>query len=86
MSYFIKKINNESYEVAYKLLRLNTYPNETDLKAMNWLFVLHTLNFSLWNRKDSMQWTINGMTGYNALATAIKRAIDVSILVHFWMT
>ncbi|CAL1687140.1 unnamed protein product [Lasius platythorax] len=64
------------YILTYTFLRPKAYPVEEDSKKADWLFVLHTLNFSLWNPKGTKQWTVNGSEGYCALCFAIKRAID----------
>ncbi|XP_029177534.1 queuosine salvage protein-like [Nylanderia fulva] len=47
-----------------------------DTKRANWLFVLHTLNFSLWHRRGSRQWKVNGEKGYFGLCNALKRATE----------
>ncbi|XP_029177552.1 queuosine salvage protein-like [Nylanderia fulva] len=47
-----------------------------DSKKANWLFVLHTLNFSLWHRRGSRQWKVNGEKGYFGLCNALKRATE----------
>ncbi|XP_029177676.1 queuosine salvage protein-like [Nylanderia fulva] len=75
-SEFVKdneKILKQLYNVFW---RPETYPDVTDSKAVDWLFVLHTLNFSLFNPKGTKQWTAGNSDGYNALCFAIKRAID----------
>jgi len=55
------------------------YPSFFDIRAGDWLFLLHTLNFSLWIPNSAKQWTVNNYTGFWALCAAIKRAIDVSL-------
>ncbi|CAL1687141.1 unnamed protein product [Lasius platythorax] len=57
-------------------LRPETYPALNSSNTADWLFVLHTLNFSLWNPKSNRQWTVGGSEGYFGLCFAIKRAID----------
>ncbi|XP_076165923.1 queuosine 5'-phosphate N-glycosylase/hydrolase-like [Ptiloglossa arizonensis] len=52
------------------------HPSPEDPRAVNWIFVLDTLNYSFWTKKDSVAWTVNGHTGYFALCAAIKRALD----------
>ncbi|CAL7949951.1 unnamed protein product [Xylocopa violacea] len=53
------------------------HPSSEDPKAVDWIFVLDTLNFSFWSHKNSpTRWCVNGQSGYFALCAAIKRAID----------
>lgn len=52
------------------------HPKPDDPKAIDWIFVLDTLNFSFWPDKGKTKWTVNGETGYFALCAAVKRAID----------
>ncbi|CAL1687142.1 unnamed protein product [Lasius platythorax] len=64
------------YILTNKFLRPETYPALNSSNTADWLFVLHTLNFSLWNPKGNRQWTVGGSEGYFGLCFAIKRAID----------
>ncbi|XP_024881398.1 queuosine salvage protein-like [Temnothorax curvispinosus] len=57
------------------------YPSFFDIRSGDWLFLLHTLNFSLYIPKSTRQWTVNNYTGFWALCSAIKRAIDNNELV-----
>ncbi|XP_029177550.1 queuosine salvage protein-like isoform X2 [Nylanderia fulva] len=50
-----------------------TYVTDTVIKA-DWLFVLHTLNFSLWCPKGTEQWDC-GAEGFPGLCNAMRRAI-----------
>lgn len=70
-------------EVLFSFSRFTPdyHPDKYDYFAADWLFVLNTMNFALWNPKNTKQWTVDGLTGYQALCAAIKRAIDVSIAV-----
>ncbi|KZC06590.1 PREDICTED: UPF0553 protein C9orf64 homolog [Dufourea novaeangliae] len=52
------------------------HPSPDDPRAIDWIFILDTLNYSFWSKKGSLKWTVNGQTGYFALCAAIKRAID----------
>lgn len=86
MTFLIVNKNN-FYTVTNRFRRHQTYPEKEDSKLEDWLFVLHTLNFSLWNSKGTKQWTVDGSKGYCALCIAIKRAIDVStMLIYLRMT
>lgn len=82
----------DNYDQFYKInstfLRPKTYPLnvENHIKA-DWLFLLHTLNFSLWYPKGIKQWRVKGKGGFSGLCNGIKRAIDVSImLIHYSVT
>ncbi|XP_076638382.1 queuosine 5'-phosphate N-glycosylase/hydrolase [Colletes latitarsis] len=55
------------------------HPSPEDPKAVDWIFVLDTLNYSFWSKKDSSKWTVDGQTGYFALCAAIKRAVDEGV-------
>ncbi|XP_044021257.1 queuosine salvage protein-like isoform X3 [Aphidius gifuensis] len=55
------------------------HPNSGNKKAVDWIFVLDTLNFSFWPRDGDNKWNVNGHTGYFALCAAIKRAVDEGI-------
>lgn len=57
------------------------HPNSGNKRAVDWIFVLDTLNFSFWPRDGDNKWNVNGHTGYFALCSAIKRAVDVSHIV-----
>ncbi|XP_012273350.1 queuosine salvage protein isoform X2 [Orussus abietinus] len=52
------------------------HPKPDDPKAIDWIFVVDTLNFCFWSPKGAAKWSVNGHTGYFALCAAIKRAID----------
>lgn len=52
------------------------HPQRDDPRAVDWIFVLDTLNFSFWTDPTAKKWRINGETGYFAFCAAIKRAID----------
>ena len=89
-SYFHQNHYNGNLEEVidgYSRLTSEYHPNwhDPDPRAADWLFVLNTMNFALLNPKGSKQWTVNGLTGYPALSTAIKRAIDdvSKIIIHF---
>ncbi|KYN33689.1 UPF0553 protein C9orf64 [Trachymyrmex septentrionalis] len=71
-------LNENFNEVARSYVRLSTefHPDKDDKRAADWLFVLNTLNFALWTRKNMKEWKVDGFTGYMALCVAIKKAID----------
>ncbi|XP_015108295.1 queuosine salvage protein [Diachasma alloeum] len=55
------------------------HPNAGHPKAIDWIFVLDTLNFSFWSNNADNKWKVNGHSGYFALCAAIKRAVDEGI-------
>ncbi|CAK9822503.1 Queuosine salvage protein [Anthophora retusa] len=59
--------------------QIQFHPSPNDPKAVDWIFVLDTLNYSFWSKKDTPKWTVSGQTGYFALCAVVKRAIDVSL-------
>ncbi|KAM0732147.1 Queuosine 5'-phosphate N-glycosylase/hydrolase [Formica fusca] len=72
-----EEIRDMTDTIANKFLRkYDVYPHKDDPRAADWLFVLHTLNFSLWHPKGTKQWTVDGEHGFLALCFAIKRTID----------
>lgn len=73
---YLKDNEHNMYNVTNCCRRHETYPDENDSRAIDWLFVLQTLNFALWNRKGSEQWTVDHTKGYLGLCIAIKRAIE----------
>lgn len=51
------------------------HPKPTDENALNWIFVIDTLNFCFWTGGlNADKWTVDKQTGYFALCAAIKRA------------
>lgn len=81
--------NQNLSEVAFgRYVRLSSdfHPIPDDHRAADWLFVLNTLNFALWTRKNEPEWRVNGLTGYMALCAAIKRAIDVNTFIQLYAT
>lgn len=52
------------------------HPSPKDPKAVDWIFVLDTLNYSFWAKQGSPKWTVNGQSGYFALCAAVKRAME----------
>ncbi|XP_067212022.1 heme transporter FLVCR2 isoform X2 [Linepithema humile] len=64
------------------------YPDCNDNRAADWIFVLHTLNFSLWSPKGTDPWTVNGYTGFLALCAVMKRAImslETKVYTRRWL-
>ncbi|KAK0180909.1 hypothetical protein PV327_003241 [Microctonus hyperodae] len=55
------------------------HPNSGHPKAIDWIFVLDTLNFCFWSSNNDNKWKVNGHTGYFALCAAIKRAVDEGV-------
>ncbi|XP_050466325.1 queuosine salvage protein-like isoform X2 [Cataglyphis hispanica] len=75
-----EKISDMSESITNKFVRkYEFYPFKEDPRISDWLFVLHTLNFSLWYPKDKKQWTVNGNHGFLGLCNAMKRLIDKNV-------
>ncbi|XP_029177547.1 queuosine salvage protein-like [Nylanderia fulva] len=77
MQHLMKHINI-FYKLNNNFLRPKSYPYEVNEQPImvNWLFVLNTLNFSLWYPKNIKQWKVDGREGYIGLCNAIRRAIE----------
>ncbi|XP_050514507.1 queuosine salvage protein [Diabrotica virgifera virgifera] len=57
----------------------DVHPKSTDKNAIDWIFVVDTLNFCFWHYKWEEGWVVNGLTGYFALCGAINRAVKQGI-------
>jgi hypothetical protein len=74
--------------------QVKLHPKAEDPWALDWLFVVDTLNFCFWSLEDEVGWTVDGYTGYFALCAAINRALKVclknytdrSLLYFFFLT
>ncbi|XP_029169855.1 queuosine salvage protein-like [Nylanderia fulva] len=76
VQYILENINY-FYLINNNVVRLkSTYPCVEVPMLVDWIFVLHTLNFSLWYPKGTRQWKVDGKKGYCGLCIAIKRAIE----------
>lgn len=71
---------SESFTCKF-VRKYEVYPHKGDPRVADWLFVLHTLNFSLWYPKGSKQWTVNGDHGFLGLCNVMKRILDVSFML-----
>ncbi|KAG5874797.1 hypothetical protein JTB14_012433 [Gonioctena quinquepunctata] len=50
------------------------HPHPNDPLALDWLFLVDTLNFCFWHNENEEGWKVDGYTGYYALCAAINRA------------
>lgn len=50
------------------------HPKSKDPWALDWLFVVDTLNFCFWSNENEEGWKVEGYSGYFALCAAINRA------------
>lgn len=61
------------------------HPKILNDDAVNWIFVVDTLNFCFWSLDQSNKWTVTyqgkSYTGYFALCAAINRAIDEGLKI-----
>ncbi|KAL1516886.1 hypothetical protein ABEB36_000723 [Hypothenemus hampei] len=55
------------------------HPKSTDKHAIDWLFVVDTLNFCFWQIEGEEGWEVEGYSGYYALCAAINRAINEKV-------
>lgn len=62
------------------------HPKVADRRALDWIFVIDSLNFSFWP-KPNEEFAIDCHSGYWALCRAINRALDAGIPItdpHFY--
>jgi hypothetical protein len=59
--------------------QVKLHPKAEDPWALDWLFVVDTLNFCFWSLEDEVGWTVDGYTGYFALCAAINRALKEKV-------
>ena len=70
--------NLKNGQLSIRNFSQNVYhPNPNDSKAVDWLFVIDTLNFCFWPNAKDPKWKVNGESGYIALCAAVKRALEV---------
>ncbi|XP_055387095.1 queuosine salvage protein [Condylostylus longicornis] len=55
------------------------HPSDKDIHAIDWIFLIDTLNFCFWTPGNDTKWKVNGQTGYFALCAAINRAIKEGV-------
>lgn len=55
------------------------HPKPEDPFALDWLFVVDTLNFCFWHHEKEEGWKVDGYTGYYALCAAINRALKEKV-------
>ncbi|XP_050074894.1 queuosine salvage protein [Anopheles maculipalpis] len=69
-----KEINIENFS------QHEHHPTAKDPHAVNWIFLIDTLNFCFWTPgTDATKWKVDGQTGYFALCAAINRAMREGI-------
>lgn len=60
--------------------QVNFHPKSTESYALNWLFIVDTLNFCFWTPENQVgKFTVEGQSGYFALCAAINRALKEGI-------
>ncbi|XP_044266966.1 queuosine salvage protein [Tribolium madens] len=67
------KLSSENFS------QVKLHPKSDDPKALDWLFVVDTLNFCFWHLETETGWTVEGYTGYFALCAAINRALKEKV-------
>lgn len=61
----------------------SVHPKPEDTWALDWIFVVDTLNFCFWKLENETGWEVEGYTGYFALCAAINRALKAINVTHF---
>ncbi|CAH1998745.1 unnamed protein product [Acanthoscelides obtectus] len=59
--------------------QVEVHPSPDEPWALDWLFVVDTLNFCFWHNENDEGWVVEGYTGYFALCAAINRAIKEKV-------
>ncbi|XP_072755235.1 queuosine 5'-phosphate N-glycosylase/hydrolase-like isoform X2 [Anoplolepis gracilipes] len=74
MEFFLDTFENKLPTISTHFLqKFDTYSFINDRNVADWLFVVHTLNFSLWNPNNTKQWRVNGAQGFFGLCAAMKK-------------
>lgn len=56
------------------------HPKAEDKNALNWIFLVDTLNFCFWTPgKSDIKYKVEGHSGYFALCAAVNRAIRENV-------
>ncbi|KAK4880490.1 hypothetical protein RN001_008636 [Aquatica leii] len=55
------------------------HPKSWNPNALDWLFVVDTLNFCFWHVDGEVKWKVDNQSGYFALCAAINRAVKEGI-------
>lgn len=69
----VKAIISKELDVA-NFSQHEHHPKPCDKNAIEWIFVIDTLNFCFWTPENATKWQVCGETGYFALCAAINRA------------
>lgn len=59
--------------------QVDFHPKSSEAHALNWIFLIDTLNFCFWSPEDKPKWKVENQTGYFALCAAINRALKEGI-------
>lgn len=52
------------------------HPHVADDRAIEWIFLIDSLNFSFWSEDASAKYSVNGFTGYWSLCAAVNRSLE----------
>lgn len=55
------------------------HPKAEDPWALDWIFLVDTLNYCFWSMENEIGWTVENQTGYFALCKAIHRAMNEGV-------
>lgn len=59
--------------------QVDVHPTSDKPWAIDWIFLVDTLNFCFWHNENEEGWKVNGYSGYFALCAAINRAQDENV-------
>ncbi|KAK5647026.1 hypothetical protein RI129_005490 [Pyrocoelia pectoralis] len=74
----VKDINSGKLSIE-TFSQHSVHPKPTDPWALDWIFVVDTLNFCFWHKENEQGWVVDGKSGYFALCTAINRAVKENV-------
>lgn len=74
----MKEINSGSLTVN-GFSQATVHPTAEDSWALDWIFLVDTLNYCFWSNENEIGWTIENETGYFALCKAINRAMKEGV-------
>lgn len=69
----VEEVQNEKLS-PNNFSQTDVHPCSDQPWAIDWIFVVDTLNFCFWNNENEEGWKVDGYTGYYALCAAINRA------------
>lgn len=75
----VKAINSGELNIK-NFSQIEFHPNSSEDYALNWIFLVDTLNFCFWTpEKNTDKWVVDKQTGYFGLCAAVNRALKNGI-------